>query len=238
MCIRDRLAPIFRTDFKRTRSLIRWQRDRENIEVEAAIDEGFIETAEGSELICELELEVRKGPDVAIFELAQSLAKDTSLMPCDLSKSERGYRLLAPTAPSDDRELPKWPGTVKVRTVMRDIGQVLLADIVSLSEHFHASRDRLSFHRLHRKLGMLHQYFQIFRCNIPKTVRKELFEHTDAFFDDHQVDVSVSLNESDRYDHAEAIFSGWIESNRWGQLLIGFGTVSYTHLTLPTSDLV
>ena len=67
---KSRLAPIFRTDFKRTRSLIRWQRDRENIEVEAAIDEGSIETAEGSELICELELEVRKGPDVAIFELA------------------------------------------------------------------------------------------------------------------------------------------------------------------------
>ena len=228
---KSRLAPIFRTDFKRTRSLIRWQRDRENIEVEAAIDEGSIETAEGSELICELELEVRKGPDVAIFELAQSLAKDTSLMPCDLSKSERGYRLLAPTAPSDDRELPKWPGTVKVRTVMRDIGQVLLADIVSLSEHFHASRDRLSFHRLHRKLGMLHQYFQIFRCNIPKTVRKELFEHTDAFFDDHQVDVSVSLKESDRYDHAEAIFSGWIESNRWGQLLIGFGRWLHSELS-------
>lgn len=225
------LAPIFRTDFKRTRSLIRWQRNTESVEVEAAIDEGSIETAEGSDSICELELELRKGPDIAVLELAHSLAESAALMPCDLSKSERGYKLLAQAEPNYERVLPQWAGTVKVRTAMRDIGQVLLADLVSLSEQFYTSHDWSSFCRLHRKLGVLHQYFQVFHCNIPKAVRNELIEHADAFFHDRQMDVFVSLNESDRHDHAVSIFNSWIRSHRWGRLLIGFGRWLHTELS-------
>jgi inorganic triphosphatase YgiF len=217
------LGPIFRTDFRRTRALIRWQRDHECVEVEAAIDEGFIETADASEIICELELELRKGPDIVVLELARCLAEDTALMPCDLSKSERGYQLLAHAVPFGERMLPQWSATVKVPTAAKDIGRALLADLVSLSEHLYTSFDWGSFCKLHRKLGKLHQYFQIFHCDIPKAVRKELFEHSDSFFRDNRMDVFVSLNENDRYDHAVEIFNSWIKSHRWGLLLIGFG---------------
>jgi len=228
------LAPIFRTDFKRTRALIRWQRNMEIVEVEAAIDEGSIETAESSDSICELELELRKGPDIAVLELAHSLAESTALMPCDLSKSERGYKLLVQAEPNYERAFLQWADTVKVRTAMRDIGQALLADLVSLSEHFYTSHDWTSFCRLHRKLGILHQYFQVFRGNIPKLVREELIEYADAFFNDHQMDAFVSLNEINRDDYAESVFNSWIRSHRWGRLLIGFG--KWLHTELSGSD--
>ncbi len=46
------------------------------------------------EEICELELELREGEPAALLELACELAaEDSPLMPCDISKAERGYRL-------------------------------------------------------------------------------------------------------------------------------------------------
>lgn len=64
--------------------------------IEAALDQGFVIAGKRKEEICELELELREGEPQALLELAAELAASLPLMPCDISKAERGYRLLEP----------------------------------------------------------------------------------------------------------------------------------------------
>lgn len=64
--------------------------------IEAAIDQGFVVAGKRKEAICELELELREGAPEALLELAAELSASLALMPCDISKAERGYRLLEP----------------------------------------------------------------------------------------------------------------------------------------------
>ena len=92
------LQPVFTTDFQRTKAILRWQRDAEQVEVEVALDQGQVLADGRAEPICELELELRSGPAAALLELAVTLAADVALMPCDISKAERGYRLYDPTS--------------------------------------------------------------------------------------------------------------------------------------------
>ncbi|WP_372877235.1 inorganic triphosphatase, partial [Pseudomonas sp.] len=87
------LQPIFSTDFVRQRADIAWGRGKAKVVIEAALDLGKVIAGEGEEEICELELELRQGEPAALLELAAELAADLPLMPCDISKAERGYRL-------------------------------------------------------------------------------------------------------------------------------------------------
>ena len=87
------LKPIFTTDFVRERAEIAWGRGKAKVVIEAALDLGKVIAGEREEEICELELELRQGEPQALLELAAELATDLPLMPFDISKAERGYRL-------------------------------------------------------------------------------------------------------------------------------------------------
>jgi len=87
------LKPIFTTDFVREKAEIAWGRGKAKVVIEAALDLGKVVVGKQSEDICELELELRQGEPEALLELAAELAADLPLMPCDISKAERGYRL-------------------------------------------------------------------------------------------------------------------------------------------------
>lgn len=87
------LKPIFTTDFVRERAEIAWGRGKAKVVIEAALDLGHVIAGKQKEEICELELELREGEPAALLELAAELAQTLALMPCDISKAERGYRL-------------------------------------------------------------------------------------------------------------------------------------------------
>ncbi|MFZ6049050.1 inorganic triphosphatase [Pseudomonas sp. CR3202] len=90
---KKQLGPIFTTDFNRDRAEIAWGRGKAKVVIEAALDLGKVIAGKQEEEICELELELRQGEPEALLELAAELAADLPLMPCDISKAERGYRL-------------------------------------------------------------------------------------------------------------------------------------------------
>lgn len=92
------LAPIFSTDFVREKAEIAWGRGKSKVVIEAALDLGAVSADGQTEEICELELELRQGDPQALLELAAELAADLPLMPCDISKAERGYRLFDPAS--------------------------------------------------------------------------------------------------------------------------------------------
>jgi inorganic triphosphatase YgiF len=97
-----RLAPVFRTRFARTT----WDLDVFGAQIEAVVDEGWIEAGDRSEAILEAELELKSGPPAAIWLLALDLAggggprADLCLLPYGDSKAARGYRLAAGRAPA------------------------------------------------------------------------------------------------------------------------------------------
>ncbi len=106
--------PIFSTDFVRQRAEIAWGRGKARVVVEAALDLGKVVAGDNQEEICELELELRQGDAAALLELAAELAADLPLMPCDISKAERGYRLFDPNSyevdprPRNCWRKPRW----------------------------------------------------------------------------------------------------------------------------------
>jgi inorganic triphosphatase YgiF len=67
--------------------------------VEICLDQGVVTTDTGhgpacGEKIHEVEIELLDGDADALFEIAQRLGSGIRLTPCDISKAERGYRLL------------------------------------------------------------------------------------------------------------------------------------------------
>lgn len=99
------LVPVFTTQFKRE---TRRYAPREGVSMLLMIDQGTIEveTAERgrqSAPLCELEIELEQGQPLDLLELACELARDVPLMPADVSKAERGYRLFLNHTPGPAR---------------------------------------------------------------------------------------------------------------------------------------
>ncbi len=89
-----KLVPIFSTDFTRNYALFTWQKEKDQAEIEVAIDEGLVKANQKQEPINELELELRNGSASVMLDFAIELAKLFPLIPSDTSKAERGYRLI------------------------------------------------------------------------------------------------------------------------------------------------
>ncbi len=95
----EALVPVFTTRFRRE---TRRYAPRPGLSILLMIDTGdvLLSTADGEQRstpICELELELEEGRAQDLLELACTLAQDIPLMPSDISKAERGYRLFLGT---------------------------------------------------------------------------------------------------------------------------------------------
>ena len=114
----DALIPVFTTRFRReTRRLC----PRAGVSILLMIDTGAVQltAADGSMRqtpICELELELEHGQVTDLFALACELAQTLPLMPADVSKAERGYRL--------HLDMPLRPTHAEVSTLSADQGVV------------------------------------------------------------------------------------------------------------------
>lgn len=91
----DQLVPLFTTGFNRHRWLVQHQ----GAEIEVVLDEGQVSAGAERQAISEVELELKSGGLTALLSLAQELTRSIPLVPSDISKAERGYRLLSSAAP-------------------------------------------------------------------------------------------------------------------------------------------
>lgn len=90
--LRQRLHPIFVTEFRRTIWLLQTEAGDQ---IEMALDQGEIRAEQRSAPICEVELELKAGNPAALYELALALQQAAPLCPENASKAERGYALCA-----------------------------------------------------------------------------------------------------------------------------------------------
>ncbi|MNR76155.1 CHAD domain protein [compost metagenome] len=88
-----RLRPIFSATVSRTT----WQLHfPDGSEIECVLDQGTLGTAERSEAISEIELELVSGKALHLFDFALELMKKVPLQIGSLSKADRGYALHTP----------------------------------------------------------------------------------------------------------------------------------------------
>lgn len=169
------IQPVFTTDFTRTKGLLRWQWRGQEVSAEAALDSGAVVTAQGQEPICELELEMREGPVEALLELAVRLSTDVPLIPCDISKAERGYRLLDPERYPLTPEATDLGDNPSIDAVIATAGQQLLGQVQRLVEHARFAPDTPLLDRLSDTLMQLMGLFDAFDGALPMA-SQALFE--------------------------------------------------------------
>lgn len=97
--IRNRLQPVFITDFSRNVRLLRF----EDAEIELCMDSGEIRAGQSSCPISELELELKAGQPQQLFKLALALLDIVPLQVEHTSKAEYGYLLFSAARPAPDK---------------------------------------------------------------------------------------------------------------------------------------
>lgn len=100
--IRNKLQPVFVTDFSRSSRMMSWQ----GAQIELCMDQGEVSSEQLRTPICELELELKSGEPRQLFELALAIL---DIVPFELeavSKAEQGFRLLSGYAEQPVKVLP------------------------------------------------------------------------------------------------------------------------------------
>lgn len=99
----DALRPCFTTDFERTCWTLRRP---DGSRVEIALDQGQVSSDGQTTALCELEFELLSGAPSALFDTARRIAESVPLIPLNVSKAERGYRLAQGTLHAPVRARP------------------------------------------------------------------------------------------------------------------------------------
>jgi triphosphatase len=125
--LRSALSPIFATQIHRVTRLL----NEDGSRIEMALDEGLVRAGRKTELISEVELELKRGKVLDLFKLAKRIGSLVSAKLAFKSKSERGYDLLAdtsgPSRVADEINLKRGMSTGKAFQV---IGRSILRHVV------------------------------------------------------------------------------------------------------------
>lgn len=210
------LAPLFTTDFVRQRAEVAWGRGKAKVVIEAALDLGKVIAGDQAEEICELELELRQGEPEALLELAEALATDLPLMPCDISKAERGYRLYDAQSYSVSLPAPELAFEQPLDDTIPALGWTLLGNSQRLAEqyrfngHWKLLADWLQqLVDLRALLGSLGQA-------APRPTSHELRQALDALIGDWRPVFNAGQNDESVRQAAPARFAEELSGTRWG----------------------
>ncbi|EFQ60384.1 hypothetical protein PFWH6_5657 [Pseudomonas fluorescens WH6] len=210
------LKPIFTTDFVRERAEIAWGRGKAKVVIEAALDLGHVVVGKQKEEICELELELREGEPAALLELAAELAATLALMPCDISKAERGYRLydagsysLSLPAPQIQAEMPLDDAFAAIMWHLLGSSQ-RLAEQYRFNGHWRLLQDWVD------NLGELRALIGSLGQAAPRQSTAELRSALDALLEDWRPLVQAGDDDEDIRKAAPEQFAEELEDLRWG----------------------
>ncbi|MBP8171484.1 MAG: inorganic triphosphatase [Pseudomonas sp.] len=213
---KKQLQAIFSTDFVREKADIAWGRGKARVVIEAALDLGKVVAGKLEEEICELELELREGEPAALLELAAELAADLALMPCDISKAERGYRLfdansysLSLPAPVIEAEQPLDDAFAALAWHLLGSSQ-RLAEQYRFNGHWRLLVDWVAqLSELRALLGSLGQA-------APRSSSSELRGLLDGLLNEWRPRVQAGVLDDSTRQAAPAQFAAELQGTRWG----------------------
>jgi inorganic triphosphatase YgiF len=158
------LEPIFETELRRTRRVLR----EEGNELLCELDVGELRCAAGRLPICELELELREGDPGYLYQLALELLADVTLRPALESKGERGQALLTGAAPG-----PRKAGALcldrhaSLEDVLAAVWRSCLEQIATNEEPAREGRDPEGVHQMRVGVRRLRSALSLFRPVLP-----------------------------------------------------------------------
>ncbi|HEX8542928.1 MAG TPA: CYTH domain-containing protein [Pseudomonas sp.] len=210
------IKPLFTTDFIREKAEIAWGRGKAKVVIEAALDLGQVVAGKQKEEICELELELREGDPAALLELAAELALTLPLMPCDISKAERGYRLFDANSYSLSLPTPQLHAEMPLDDAYSALAWHLLGSSQRLAEqyrfngHWRLLQDWVALLVELRSLtGSLGQA-------APRSSSAELRTALDALLGDWRPLVQAGQEDGDVRNAAHEQFLEEMQDTRWG----------------------
>ncbi|WP_339080794.1 CYTH domain-containing protein [Pseudomonas sp. TMP9] len=210
------LMPIFTTDFIREKADIAWGRGKTKVMIEAALDLGAVIAGDGQEEICELELELRQGEPDALLELAAELAADLALMPCDISKAERGYRLFDASSYSLNLPAPAVSAETSLDDSVGALAWHLLGSSQRLAEQYRFNGHwRLLVEWLEQLSGLRALLGSLGQA-APRTSSNALRELLDALLLEWRPRLLAGQLDEQVRKTAPAQFAAELEATRWG----------------------
>lgn len=210
------LKPIFTTDFVRERAEIAWGRGKAKVVIEAALDLGHVVVGKQKEEICELELELREGEPAALLELAAELAATLALMPCDISKAERGYRLYDASSYSLSLPAPQIHAEMPLDDAFAAIMWHLLGSSQRLAEQYRFNGHWRLLQDWVDNLGELRALIGSLGQAAPRQSTSELRSVLDALLEDWRPLVQAGDDDEDIRKAAPEQFVEELDDVRWG----------------------
>ncbi|MBY8929185.1 inorganic triphosphatase [Pseudomonas sp. Wu6] len=210
------LKPIFTTDFVRERAEIAWGRGKAKVVIEAALDLGHVVVGKQKEEICELELELREGEPAALLELAAELAATLALMPCDISKAERGYRLYDASSYSLSLPAPQIHAEMPLDDAFAAIMWHLLGSSQRLAEQYRFNGHWRLLQDWVENLGELRALIGSLGQAAPRQSTSELRSALDALLEDWRPLVQAGDDDEDIRKAAPEQFVEELQDVRWG----------------------
>ncbi|MBB3102640.1 inorganic triphosphatase [Azomonas macrocytogenes] len=211
------LKPIFSTDFVREKTDIAWGRGKAKVVVEVALDLGKVVAGQQEEEICELELELRQGEPAALLELAAELAADLPLMPCDISKAERGYRLHDAASYALALPVPNLDAAQPLDDAFTALAWHLLGNSQRLAEQYRFNGHWTLLVDWVRHLAQLRALLGSVGQAVPRASSKELRECLDALLGDWRPRSNAGLQDESVRQAAPALFAEELAQPRWGR---------------------
>ncbi|QIH11632.1 MULTISPECIES: CYTH domain-containing protein [unclassified Pseudomonas] len=210
------LKPMFTTDFVRERAEIAWGRGKAKVVIEAALDLGQVIAGKHKEEICELELELREGEPAALLELAAELALTLPLMPCDISKAERGYRLFDAGSYSLSLPAPQLSAETSLDEAFAALAWHLLGSSQRLAEQYRFNGHWRLLQDWVDSLAELRALVSSLGQAAPRQSSAELRSALDALLEDWRPLVQAGLDDEDVRKAAPEQFIEELQDVRWG----------------------
>jgi len=210
------LKPIFTTDFVREKAEIAWGRGKAKVVIEAALDLGKVVVGKQSEDICELELELRQGEPEALLELAAELAAELALMPCDISKAERGYRLFDADSYSLSLPTPTLDATMPLDEAFTALAWQLLGNSQRLAEQYRFNGHWKLLSQWLQQLVDLRALLGSLGQAAPRASSHELRERLDALIGDWRPRLEAGQDDEAIRQSAPGEFAAELDQPRWG----------------------
>ncbi|MDH0302611.1 MULTISPECIES: CYTH domain-containing protein [unclassified Pseudomonas] len=211
------IKPLFTTDFTREYAEISWGRGKAKVVIEAALDQGFVIAGKRKEEICELELELREGAPEALLELAAELCVTLALMPCDISKAERGYRLLDPDSYELDLPGIELSAEMPLDDAYAALAWQLLGSSQRLAEQYRHNGHWRLLQDWVRCLAELRALTASLGQAAPRPTTRALRASLDALLEDWRPLVLAGNDDEDIRRAAPEQFAEELEDPRWGQ---------------------
>jgi inorganic triphosphatase YgiF len=211
------IKPVFTTDFVREKAEIAWGRGKSKVVIEAALDLGKVIVGKQEEEICELELELREGEPSALLELAAELAEKLALMPCDISKAERGYRLFDASSYSLKLPAPQIPAELSLDEAFSAIAWYLLGSSQRLAEQYRFNGHWSLLQEWVEMLAELRALAGSLGQAAPRSTTHNLRAELDALLEDWRTLVQAGQEDPDIRAAAHEQFIEELGDPRWGQ---------------------